>query len=519
MKATSLITTGVRKNFIKTPQLYAISNTKRSIQEETLTKLLSQAKNTEFGMIHDFRSIQKSADPIALFKEKVPLTSYSAFHDEWIVRALKGESNVIWPGKINYFALSSGTTKGGSKFIPVSDQMLKQFKKTSFVQASEVSSMLKKSTLLKSKALIVGGSTSLRFIEDVRVGDLSGILAKNKSWVFSSFSKPGKKISQISDWEEKMNRIVERAEKWNIGVIAGVPSWISMLLERIIIRYQLNSIHDIWPNLQLYVHGGVFLDPYKSKIDKMCRRPLLYQNTYLASEGYFGYQREFNTSNMELLMKHGVFYEFVDASQFEALRCKMFNTIKTLTVEEIEPEKPYAVVISTCSGLWRYNLGDVIMFHGAHKKNFKIVGRISYNLNICGEHLSEENLSVAITDTGRRFGIEIHEFCSYPSIKNNRHQWYIGVDHSVSENEFEAYLDERLKQLNDDYWTARKFLLKKPKVKVLPVEKFYEFMSIHNKIGSQSKFPRVMTEKLVKCWEAFLSNSEGYIYNPENLDA
>lgn len=519
MKATSLISTEVAKDSKKAPLLYAISNSKRSIQEETLVKLISQARNTEFGMIHDFRGIQKSDDPIALFKEKVPLTSYGAFHDEWISRALNGESNVIWPGKINYFALSSGTTKGGSKFIPVSDQMLKQFKKTSFVQASEFSSLLKKSSLLKSKALIVGGSTSLRSIEDIRVGDLSGILAKHKSWVFSSFSKPGKKISQISDWEEKMNRIVERAEKWNIGVIAGVPSWVAMLLERIIIRYQLNSIHDIWPNLQLYVHGGVFLDPYKSKIDKMCSRPLLYQNTYLASEGYFGYQREFSNPNMELLMKHGVFYEFVDASQFEALRYKMFDTIRTCTIAELEPEKPYAVVISTCSGLWRYSLGDVVMFHGANKKHFKIVGRISYNLNICGEHLSEENLAIAVTETGRRFGAEIHEFCSYPSIKNNRHQWYIGVDRAVSENEFEAYLDERLKQLNDDYATARRFLLKKPKVKVLPVEKFYEFMSIHNKIGSQSKFPRVMTDKLVKLWEAFLSNSDGYIYNPEDIDA
>lgn len=510
MKATILQSTQTQDESRRLPRLYALSGSKDTVQQDTLLKLLNQAKYTEFGMIHGFKEIQKSDDPIQAFRSAVPLTNYENFYDNWLNRALEAESDLIWPGRIKYFALSSGTTRGGSKYIPVSDHMLRQFKKSSFLQVSEIAGKLSGTTFLKSKALIIGGSTSLRIQGNVRVGDLSGILAKNKSWIFSSVSKPGKKISQITDWEEKMNRIVEKAPKWNIGVIAGVPSWISLLLEKIIKEYQLSSIHDIWPNLQLYVHGGVFLDPYKDKIDKMCSKPLLYQNTFLASEGYFGYQKEFSNNMMQLLTRHGVFYEFVDASQFDAIRAGMLDTVKTLTLNDIQPNVPYAMVISTCSGLWRYCIGDLVMFDDVKKQTFKIIGRISYNLNICGEHLSEENLSLAVVETGRRYGAEIHEFCSYPNRKKGRHEWYIGVDRSVPEQEFEAYLDERLKQLNDDYKTSRKFILKRPKVKALPVEKFYEFMSANERVGAQCKFPRVLNEDLIRQWEMFLSNGNSY---------
>jgi len=471
---------------------------------------MQQARYTEFGMFHDFKESLRSEDMVRAFQESVPITNYERFHEEWLHRAIKGESDLIWPGQIKYFALSSGTTKGGSKHIPVSESMLRQFKKTSFQQVSETRLNQLGASLLKSKALIVGGSTSLHAQGDIRLGDLSGILAKNKSWVFSSISKPGKKVSQIADWEEKMNKIVEKAPKWNIGVIAGVPSWISLLLERIMKRYQLNSIHEIWPNFQLYVHGGIFLDPYKDKIDKMCNMPLLYQNTFLASEGYFGYQKDLNNKSMTLLTKHGVFYEFVEASSFESLRYGNFEDVKTLTLSQVQANVPYCMIISTCSGLWRYNLGDLIVFDVVDARTFKIISRLSYNLNICGEHLSEENLSNAVLDTGRRYGVEIQEFCAYPNRKTNRHEWYIGVDRAIPESEFEVYLDERLKQLNDDYFTSRKFILKRPKVKTLPIDKFYEFMAAHHRIGSQSKFPRVLNESLVRKWEAFLSNGNSF---------
>lgn len=509
MKAEKLLTTGSLsepKEPRKIAPLVALRSVRKTSQLDTLARLMQQARYTEFGMYHDFKGSLKSSDLIAAFQATVPITNYENFHDDWLHRAIDGESDLIWPGLIKFYALSSGTTKGGSKYIPVSESMLRQFKKTSFQQVSEISSYQLRASLIKSKALIIGGSTSLRIQGDIRMGDLSGILARNKSWVFSSMSKPGKKIAQISDWEDKMNKIVERAPKWNIGVIAGVPSWISLLLERIIKRYQLNSIHDIWPNLQLYVHGGIFLEPYKDKIDKMCSKPLFYQNTFLASEGYFGYQKDLNNPHMTLLTNHGIFYEFAEASSFESLRYGQFDEVKTITLNEVQPNVPYCMIISTCSGLWRYNLGDLIVFEDVEARRFKIIGRVSYNLNICGEHLSEENISTAVVDTGRRYGAEIQEFCSYPNRKTNRHEWYIGVDRSIPESEFEVYLDERLKQLNDDYYTSRKFILKRPKVKTLPIDKFYEFMAIHHRIGSQSKFPRVLNETLVRKWEAFLSN-------------
>jgi hypothetical protein len=486
--------------------IYSIRPTKKSIQEETLSKLLQQARHTEFGMYYDFKQLSKSKDLISAFKNAIPLTNYEMFHDNWLHRTIKGESDLIWPGTIKYFALTSGTSKGKSKYIPVSETMLSQFKRTSFQQVSEISKNKIGDSLIKSKVLIIGGSITLKHEEDIRIGDLSGILAKNKSWVFSSISKPGKKISQLNDWEEKMNRIIEKAPKWNIGVIAGVPSWVSLLLERILERHQLQSIHEIWPNLQLYVHGGIFIDSYKNKIDKMCSKPLCYQNTFLASEGYFGYQKYLDNPLMTLLTKHGIFYEFVETSHFESLRYGQFEDVETLALNEVQENVPYCMVITTCSGLWRYNLGDVVIFEDLAARQFKIVGRVSYYLNICGEHLSEENLSLAVADTGRRFNTEIQEFCAYPNLKTHRHEWYIGVDCSIPESEFEVYLDERLKQLNDDYHTSRMFILKRPRVKILPIDKFYEFMSMHRHLGSQSKFPRVLGESLVRKWESFLSS-------------
>lgn len=507
----------LQSNFESTPiikplaRLYSLQGSRGKHQEETLRKMLHLARHTEFGMVHDFKSILNAENLLEAFQANVPLTNYEKFHEQWLGRALKAETDLIWPGVIKYFALSSGTTKGGSKYIPVSDHMLRQFKRTSFQQITELSGVQLTSSLIKSKALIIGGSTELQTMGDVRVGDLSGILAKNKSWIYTSISKPGRKISKLKDWEIKMDRIVERAPSWNIGVIAGVPSWVNLLLERIIKHHQLSTIHEIWPNFQLYVHGGVFIEPYKSKIEKMCGRPLVYQNTYLASEGYFGYQKEIPDNTMTLLPKHGIFYEFVEAKDFEALRYGMLDTLKPKLLSEVQPDVSYAMVITTCSGLWRYHLGDVIVFKDVNKLKFKIIGRISYNLNICGEHLSEENISKAILDTGKRYGIEIQEFCAYPNQKKDRHEWYIGVDRAIPESDFEAYLDESLKLLNDDYGTARKFILKRPKVKALPIQKFYEYMALNHRIGAQSKFPRVLNEPQIKDWESFLSNVNAFL--------
>lgn len=488
----------MRSNFLQ--------RTAESVQEGTLLKLLEQAKNTEFGRLHDFQEIIVSRRPFETFKKSVALTDYDSFYDTWIRRALDYESDLIWPGRIKHFALSSGTTRGSSKFIPVSHEMLRQFKKTSLKQVSQLALTLPRGSMLTTKALIIGGSTSLRYRGNVKTGDLSGILAKNKSWLYTSVSKPGKKINQIVDWEEKMDQIVAKAPNWNIGVIAGVPSWVALLLERIVRHHQLDTIHDIWPNLQLYVHGGIFIEPYKEKIDKLCRTPLILQNTYLASEGYFGYQKKLNSNAMTLLEKHGVYYEFVDSTQLEALRLKKFDTIRTVSADEVVLNETYAMVVSTCSGLWRYSLGDLIQFEDVELKTFKIIGRLSSQLNLAGEHLSEEQLSVALTEVSREFGFEINEYSVYPNDETGGHEWYLGITQSIPTSSFETALDLRLQELNDDYRTARKFLIKPPKVSALPVDKFYLFMRMVNRIGAQCKFPRVMNQSLMKEWLEFLSS-------------
>jgi hypothetical protein len=482
-----------------------------SEQELTLKKLLLQAKNTTLGKAHGFKEILSNTDLIATYKASVPIVSYDAMYDQWIKHSMKGMKNVTWPGTINYFAMSSGTTKDDSKYIPVSDEMLKQFQRSSYRQLVELTKKGLDKSIYKSKVLTIGGSTELQKHEFCKVGDLSGILSKKKSWAFSPIAKPGKKIAMLKDWDAKIDRIVKKAPRWNIGVIAGVPSWTVKLLEKIVETYQVDTIHDIWPNLQLYLHGGVFIEPYLEKLDRLMGKPIVYQNTFLASEGYFGYQKDFSSEFMELLTRNGVFYEFIEEKFFNQIRNNNFYNVPTVTLDKVRPNTVYAMVISSCSGLWRYSMGDLVSFKNTGAKEFKIVGRVAYDLNISGEHLTEDVISKAILDVSRHYGSEIHEFCVYPNRKTDRHEWYIGPDRTVSETEFAVRLDQRLKELNHDYSIVRKFHLKAPRVKVLPTDKFYEFLYIKDNYGAQNKFPRVMNTVQIKEWESFLSNSDVFI--------
>lgn len=231
---------------------------KNKAQDATLEKLLQKAKKTEFGMHFDFERMLNSMDPTAEFMRNVPLYTYQDFHKDWLHKPLNGEKNVIWPGKINYFALSSGTTVDSSKKIPVSDKMIRQFQRTSFQQLAELYEFDLHPKFYNSSVLTVGGSTKLQRTKDYFQGDLSGILQKNKSFVFKPFTKPNNGIAKLSDWNEKMEQIIAKAPSWDIGVIAGVPTWVLMLINGIVKTHKLKSIHDIWPNFSLYLHGGVF---------------------------------------------------------------------------------------------------------------------------------------------------------------------------------------------------------------------------------------------------------------------
>ncbi|MDX1444604.1 GH3 auxin-responsive promoter family protein [Lishizhenia sp.] len=475
-------------------------------QDFTLEKLLQKARKTEFGLHYDFDAILNHTDSTGEFTRRVPLFTYADFHKEWLHKPLNGEKNVIWPGKINYFALSSGTTVDTSKKIPVSDKMIRQFQRTSFQQLAELYEFDLHPKFYNSSVLTVGGSTQLERTKDYLQGDLSGILQKNKSFVFKPFTKPNNGIAKLTDWNEKMEQIIAKAPTWDIGVIAGVPTWVLMLINGIVKTYKLKSIHDIWPNFSLYLHGGVFLDGYREKIEALCGKEIFFQNTLLASEGYFAYQKNVYQKGLNLLLNHGVFYEFLEEKYFSLVNDhRSVKDLPTLNLSQVEEGKNYGLIISTCSGLWRYLIGDVVRFQDLKEFRFDLVGRVSQTLNSAGEHLSVENLNDAINRTATNLGMNIQEFCVYPSKNGNRHNWYIGVNAKVDTRRFEVELNSNLCALNDDYRTLRKYMLKSPKVIALPVEKFYEFLESRNKLGGQHKFARVMNKNQALAWEAFLT--------------
>lgn len=493
----------VKQGQLRRRRLSAEHYVKIREQQVTLKQIITDSKKCAFVRHY---GLQANAQDFEFhFKNSVPLYNYEEFYAQWLHRTINDEANVISSEKISHFALSSGTTNDSSKRIPVSEKMMRHFQRVTVKQIIDLGAYDLPEKFYTSKVLTVGGSTKLTKVKDHFEGDLSGILAKNKSFTLTPFTRPKKKISNINDWNEKLEAMVQAAPKWNIGVVAGVPSWICLLLEAIIERYELESIHDLWPDFALYLHGGVFLEPYKDRINSCLGKEIIYQNTYLASEGYVAYQRNLKAEGMELLTSSGIYYEFVESRYFEDLKNKQLKNIPTLNLSEVKNDEPYALVMTTCSGLWRYIIGDIITFTDINTCTMKILGRISSSLNVLGEHLSEGNLRAAIQRTSQKLQVNIEEFCVYPAASNDRHNWYIGSNQRIDTNKFSVVLNEELSELNDDYATVRKHLLKTPKIKTLPVQKFYEFLEHKKKLGGQNKFPLVMNTIQAKEWERFLT--------------
>lgn len=476
-------------------------------QSKILVELLSKAKKTKIGTDFDFSKLLNEQNVCDAYRKKLPIFTYETFYDPYIKDQLNGFKNIAWPNKINHFALSSGTTNDTSKRIPVSDQMIRQFQKTTLEQLLQLHELNLPSAFYESAVLTIGGSTKLKEKKHYFEGDLSGILQKNKLFLYKLFSKPGNKIAQLNDWNNKLEEIVKNAKKWDIGVVAGAPSWVLILFERIVKTYNLDTIHDIWPNFRIFLHGGVFLDTYKEKIELLCGKEIFFKNTYLASEGYFAYQKNPESDGMSLLMKHGVYYEFIEEKYFDFINNGGdIGQTPTCLINEVKENRNYGLVISTSSGLWRYFIGDVIKFTNLEKFEIQIVGRVKHTLNLVGEHLSVENMNKAVQRTNERFGIAAEEYCVLPAKKGDRHHWYIGSNQMVDHQRYSVFLNQALEELNDDYKYVRKYLLRAPRVKVLPIQKFYEFMEKKGKLGAQHKFPRVLSKTQASEWESFLSS-------------
>lgn len=474
-------------------------------QLKSLHYLLDKAKKTNFGANHDFASILRSETMVEAYQQEVPMVDYDEFYQTWLHRSIDGLKDNTWPGKIKYYALSSGTTGSPSKRIPVTNESIKSFQKTSMKQISSLHQLDLPIEFFQKSILVVGGSTQLENVQNHVEGDLSGILKKHTSWVVTPFTQPNNKVADIKDWNKKLDKMVEQAPTWDIGVVAGVPSWCIMLMERIVERYKLESIHDIWPNFHVYVHGGVFIQPYLKRFERICKQKVHLLDTYLASEGYFAYQNEANSGSMKLLLNNHIFYEFVPFNEeFFTPEGALRDKHKALTVEQVQEGVDYALVISTNAGLWRYLIGDLIQFTDVKNRQLKITGRIKQYLSLVGEHLSLDNINQALEIVSNELNVEVQEFCIYCDIQNQRHAWTIGSEQEIDTALFLQKLDQQLAALNDDYKSVRKVSLNAPVLQCVQTNLFYKYMEAMGKLGSQNKFPRVMNEYQASEWKRFL---------------
>jgi hypothetical protein len=486
-------------------------NNPRRQQLKVLKKLLRKARFTEFGQQYKFDEILMSNHPGKKFQELVPMFNYNSIYKQWWYKTLEGSADVCWPGKIKYYALSSGTSEAASKYIPITNDLLLGNKMVMIKQLLSLRNYEDVPYTSLSKGwLTLGGSTDLQKNSDYYAGDLSGISQKKAPFWFQPFYKPGKKIAKQKDWNKKLEEIVEKAPQWDIGFIAGVPAWIQMLVEMIIKRYKLNNIHEMWPNFAFYVHGGVSFEPYKIGFEKLLGKPINYIETYLASEGFIAYQNKQNSKSMKLVTSQHIFLEFVpfDDKNFDA-DGEMIQNPESLMIHEVEENKDYALLISTSAGTWRYLIGDTIRFVNKEECEIVITGRTKHFLSLVGEHLSVENMNKAVEEASRELNISIPEFtvAGVPYGNFFAHHWYVACNDKVDKEKLKIIIDNKINALNDDYAVERKSALKEVFLDILSEEQFLNFMKSKGKLGGQHKFPRVLKGEMLHDWQTFLKKN------------
>lgn len=481
-------------------------------QRRTLFKLLNAAQDTQFGKAYGFSEILFSDNLTESFKQRVPVFDYNSIHSQWWYRSLAGESDVCWPGKVKYYALSSGTSEAASKHIPVTDDALKAIKRTSIRQILALANFDMPEELFEKDILMIGGSTSLNFNGSYYEGDLSGITAGNLPLWFRNFYKPGKEISKVKSWEQKLDEITRNAGNWDIGIIVGVPAWIQIIMEKVIAHYKVNNIHQVWPNLMMYVHGGVSFEPYKNGFEKLLGKPLTYIETYLASEGFIAFQSRKDTNAMQMVLDNGIYFEFIPFTQhnFDE-EGNLRQNPQSLNISEVCEGEEYALLLSTRAGAWRYLIGDTIRFTDVEKQEIIITGRTKHFLSLCGEHLSVDNMNKAVRSISEELNIRVKEF-TVAGISHGTlfaHHWFIGTDDTTDAKIFKEKLDAKLCELNDDYKVERAHALKDVIVEIIPSQIFYAWMKAKDKEGGQNKFPRVLKKGLFAEWQNFVKQNHG----------
>ena len=483
---------------------------KHALQLKTLRKLLEKAKDTAFGKAYDFAKMLKSPDMLKAFQEAVPLFDYDSLYEQWWHRMVKGEANVCWPERVDYFALSSGTSGSPSKYIPVSKDMIRAMRRTNTRIFASSAEMGLPANFYDRQMLVIGSTINLRQEGPVWVGDVSGINTRHiPNWFSARFYKPGLEIAQLPTWEARIEQIVEQAPNWDIGTICGIPSWVQLMMEKIIARHQVAHVHEIWPNLQVYVSGGVAFAPYQRRFDQLCGKPMLYLDTYYTSEGCLaGQTRRDPRMPLELIVDNGIFFEFIPFNDQNFVQGSVQPQAQALSMEQVEEGVEYALVLSSCAGAWRYLIGDTVRFVDKTRGEILITGRTKHFLSITGEHLSVDNMNQAILHMEEQTGLHLPEFTVKALAVENHyeHHWFVACDNPPSDVlAFTQTMDEYICANNDDYATERtQNLLKAVRLRFLPSRVFYDWFSSKGKMGGQSKFPRVMNDKQYADWLAYL---------------
>jgi hypothetical protein len=461
--------------------------------EETLRTLIHYGKQTQYGKKHGFSKILN----YTRFASQTPINNYETLKGD-ILRMMQGEQNLLWPTKINWFAKTSGTAEDKSKFIPVSKEALVNCHYRAGKDILTIYRMLRPgSSLFKGKGLILGGSHSIHEInKDCRYGDLSAILIQNISPFANYFRVPSKRTALLGIWEEKLERMVKETVNKNITNLSGVPSWMLVLMNKMLEHTGKQNIHEIWPDLRLFIHGAVSFEPYREQFKKLFPHPdMTYLETYNASEGFFGIQDSTGSNDMLLCLDYGIFYEFVPAEETE-------NPSKVIPLQEIETGRNYAMIISTNSGLWRYMIGDTVKFTSKAPYRIRITGRTKHFINAFGEELMIENADKALHEACLQTGAAIREYTAAPVYMDNKlggaHEWLIEFQKEPQSLElFGLVLDSTLKKLNSDYEAKREgdYTLRMPQIHVLPKGTFDRWMKAKNKLGGQHKVPRLSNSR------------------------
>lgn len=477
-------------NVKRIEQINLYTSYPNEIQQETLYKLVQTAKETEWGTNHGFKDIAEPRD----FQRNNPITDYNMLKP-YIERVRNGESEVLWPGSTKWFAKSSGTTDDKSKFIPVSKEALEEchFRAGKDVCALYISQM-QETKLYRGKSLVLGGSHQISNISyDSYFGDLSAILIQNLPFWTQFYRTPDISIALMDEWERKIELMANETIAENVVSIAGVPSWTMVLFKKILEITGKQNICEVWPNIELFVHGGVNFAPYREQYAKFLPSPSMrYMETYNASEGFFAIQNDLSTNDMLLMLDLGIFYEFIPMEDIDS------ENPRCLFLDEVQLGQNYAMLITTNSGLWRYKIGDTVTFTSRYPFKIKITGRTKHFINAFGEELIIDNAEKALAVACQRTSAQIRDYTAAPlfmsSNSKGAHQWLIEWEQEPSDlNHFTELLDGQLKSLNSDYEAKRykNMTLIEPQVVSLKSGTFYQWLKQKGKLGGQHKIPRL----------------------------